>query len=90
MTEPACVSRLHWTNDPPAIPGWYWMQHAVFEGAWHELHPTIVEVSSDPDGKLVLRLIGTDWSRAVDDVVVAEWAGPLQPPPGQHLTTTPH
>ena len=39
-----------WTTETPTAPGWYWLRHAVFRGkagAWHEVHPIIVELGQN-------------------------------------------
>jgi hypothetical protein len=72
-----------WTTETPTAPGWYWLKHAVFQsraGAWHELHPIIVELSRDGNGPLMLSVDGSDGVCSLEDLVVAEWAGPLTHP----------
>ena len=74
-TERASV----WTMEAPTVPGWYWLQRAVFQGragAWHELHPIIVELSRDGNDPPMLSVGGSDWVHSLEDLVVAEWAGP--------------
>jgi hypothetical protein len=66
--------------EAPTVPGWYWLQRAVFQGragAWHELHPIIVEFRRDGNDRLVG---GSDWVHLLEDLVVGEWAGPLIAP----------
>ena len=71
-----------WTMETPTVPGWYWLQHAVFQGragTWHELHPIIVELSRDGNAPFMLSVGGSDWVRSLEDLVVGEWVGPLVP-----------
>ena len=49
-------------------------------GAWHELHPIIVELGRDGNSPMMLFVSGSEWVRSLDDLVVAEWAGPLEVP----------
>ena len=45
-------------DDGDSTPGWYWLRHAVFRGkagAWHELHPIIVELGQD--GKVPMMML---------------------------------
>ena len=47
----------------PATPEWYWPRHAVFRGkagAWHELHPIIVELGRNGNGPLMLFVSGSE------------------------------
>ena len=53
-----------WNTETPTAPGWYWLKHAVFQGragAWHELHPIIVELSRVGNGPRTLSVGGSDW-----------------------------
>ena len=50
-------------TETPTLPGWYWLQHAVFRrqaGIWHELHPMIVELSRNDNGPLMISVCGDD------------------------------
>ncbi len=79
LTEQASM----WTAETPTVPGWYWLRHAVFRskaGAWHELHPIIVELGRDGNGPLMLFVSGSEWVRSLEDLVVGEWVGPLTVP----------
>lgn len=70
-------------TETPTAPGWYWLKHAVFQGragAWHELHPIIVELGPDGSGPMMLFVSGSEWVRSLDDLVVGEWVGPLDVP----------
>jgi hypothetical protein len=69
-----------WRTDPPSRPGWYWLRHAVFQtalGQWHEPRPTVVELVPGATGQLLVYVTGTTWTRALADLVVGEWSGPL-------------
>ena len=71
-----------WTMETPTVPGWYWLQRAVFQGpagTWHELHPIIVELSRDGNAPFMLSVGGSDWVHSLEDLVVGEWVGPLVP-----------
>ena len=72
-----------WTTDVPAVPGWYWLRHAVFQtalGQWHEPHPVVVELVPDATGQLLVYMTGSTWTRSVVDLIVGEWSGPLALP----------
>jgi len=72
-----------WSVEIPTEPGWYWLRHAVFSGkagAWHELHPIIVELGRNGNAPLVIFVSGSEWVRSVEDLVVGEWVGPLEMP----------
>ncbi len=69
-----------WTADVPSVSGWYWLRHAIFQtvrGTWHEPLPTIVHLLPDATGQLLVYVTGTTWRRAVADLIVGEWSGPL-------------
>jgi hypothetical protein len=74
---------IRWSDNPPTMPGWYWLRHAMFHGragAWHESLPVMVEVVQDGGGGFHLHVPGTDRVWSFDELVVAEWAGLLCPP----------
>ncbi len=74
---------LRWTEQTPTEAGWYGLRHATFQtalGMWHEPRTTIVEVVPDATGTLLIYVAGTTWTRAVADLVVGEWMGPLSLP----------
>ena len=73
-----------WTTETPTGPGWYWLRHAVFRGkagAWHELHPIIVELGQNANAPMMIFVSGSEWVRSLDDLVIGEWVGPLDVPP---------
>jgi hypothetical protein len=62
------------------MPGWF--RHAIFHGkagAWHESLPIVVEVLPDSGGGFKRYVPGTDRVRSLNELVVAEWVGPLRP-----------
>jgi len=73
-----------WTTEIPVSAGWYWLRHAAFQssaGAWHDVHPMIVELVANGTGRMMLFVSGSEWVRPLDDLVVGEWVGPLEVPP---------
>ena len=40
----------------------------------------IVELVRDGNSPMMLLVSGSEWVRSLDDLVVAEWAGPLEVP----------
>lgn len=77
------MSFAQWAIREPTVPGWYWLRYAVFHykaGSWHEPHPIVVAVVQDSNGVFNLYMPGTDCVWGFEDLVVAEWAGPLIPP----------
>ncbi|MEP7153027.1 MAG: hypothetical protein ABI856_15065 [Nitrospira sp.] len=77
------VVGLRWTEQRPDEAGWYGLRHATFQtalGMWHEPRTTIVEMVPDATGRLLIYVAGTTWTRAVADLVVGEWMGPLNLP----------
>ena len=77
------IGSTEWTTDPPSMPGWYWLRHAVFQtalGQWHEPRPTVVELLPDASGQLLVYVTGTTWARALTDLILGEWSGPLAVP----------
>ena len=82
-TSDAPENTTDWTAEAPSTPGWYWLRHAVFQtalGQWHEPRPTVVELVPDATGQLLVYVTGTTWTRALPDLVVGEWSGPLALP----------
>ena len=74
---------IQWTAEMPTVEGWYWFRHAIFHGkagAWHEPLPVVVEVVQDSNGGFNLYVPGTDRVWSCEELIVAEWAGPLVPP----------
>jgi hypothetical protein len=77
------TSLAQWTLEEPTLPGAYWLRHGVFlhkVGAWHELQPILVEVAPDCRGRLHVHVPEAEKAWALNEVIVAEWAGPLRPP----------
>ena len=74
---------MPWTSETPTTPGWYWLRRAAFRsesGAWHEPYPIIVELAVQESEELVVYLPGTDRACSLNELVVAEWEGPLHTP----------
>ncbi len=77
------LNKTEWTTEVPSVPGWYWLQHAVFHtalGKWHEPRPTVVELLPNETGQLLVYVTRTTWTRSVADLIVGEWSGPLASP----------
>lgn len=66
-----------WTTAPPTAPGFYW---AKFHALDYPYQPgvTVVEVVEE-HGQLLVYALAEDGSFTLD--TVAEWAGPMEPPP---------
>ena len=74
---------MSWTCEPPTIAGWYWIRRAVFRngsGAWHEPYPIVVELVAAASAELFVYVPGTEWVGSLNELVAAEWVGPLQIP----------
>lgn len=76
---------MQWTKENPTVPGYYWLRNYLFVEALglgftvtHE--PKIVNLYSSLGLPLELIFCGNDCVSSLDDLVEAEWFGPLLPP----------
>lgn len=75
-----------WSKEAPTIAGYYWLRNYLFaENKAHgfevEHKPTIVNLYRWHESlPLDLTFTGNDCVASLDDLVEAEWFGPLLPP----------
>jgi hypothetical protein len=76
-------SAIQWTEKVPTMPGWYCFagrSYATMRTLGMRSIPVLVEVTKDKNGTLGLYIPGLDHIWSFDELMVAEWAGPMQPP----------
>jgi hypothetical protein len=87
--EDAPEARMTWTTEFPTKPGWYWVKNCLIRGdnPFPKKGPEVARVIPSPQSRDDLQYISfMDYgiprrnSFVRDEIVSAEWYGPIEPP----------
>lgn len=69
---------MTWTSENPKKSGYYWLRNYHKRDHWQPpAEPTLVEVYAENEE---FYYAGNDQATYFDEIVEAEWYGPLEPP----------